>query len=107
MGDVLIALASLAVALVIAGYRGWPDQRFARVGVAALAIGLAYTVWSEYRNVELLQNWTYSALMPRLPLFGTGFSPILQWIVVPIAALVGARKAAYSAPSIKNAGVKT
>jgi hypothetical protein len=62
MDDVLIALASLAVALVIAGY-----QRFARVGVAALGIGLAYTSWSEYRNVELLQNWTYSALRPRLP----------------------------------------
>jgi hypothetical protein len=107
MDDVLIALGSLTAALVIAGYRGWSDQRYARVGVAALGIGLAYTVWSEYRDVELVQNWTYSALMPRLPQFGTGLSPILQWIVVPIAALVGARKAAYSAPSIKNAGVKT
>ncbi len=29
--------------------------------------------------------------MPRLPLLGTGLSPIVQWVVVPAGALVWAR----------------
>jgi hypothetical protein len=32
--------------------------------------------------------------MPRLPLLGTGLSPIAQWFVVPTAALVWARRRA-------------
>jgi len=92
MGDVLIALASLAAGLVIVGERAWPGRGFGRVAALAIAIGLAYTVFSEYRNVEVLQSWAYSALMPQLPLLGTGLSPILQWIVVPMAAFAWARR---------------
>ena len=92
MGDVLIALASLAAGLVIVGERGWPGRGFRRVAALAIAIGLAYTVYSEYRNVEVLHSWAYSALMPRLPLLGTGLSPILQWMVVPTAAFAWARR---------------
>jgi hypothetical protein len=91
MGDVLIALASLAGVLVIAGDRAWPGRGFVRIAVLALVIGLAYMVFSEYRNVEVLQSWTYSALMPRVPPLGTGLSPILQWMVVPTAAFAWAR----------------
>ena len=86
MGDVLIALASLAAGLVIVGERAWPGRGFARVAALSIVIGLAYTVFSEYRNVEVLHSWAYSSLMPRLPPLGTGLSPVLQWMVVPTAA---------------------
>ena len=92
MGDVLIALAALAGALVSVGDYAWPGRDSVRIAVLTVLIGLAYTVFSEYRNVEEFQNWTYSAFMPRLPPLGTGLSPILQWLVVPTAALACARR---------------
>jgi len=94
MGDVLIALSALAAALAVAGDRGWPARRWAPVAALTLAIGLAYTVYSEHLNANVRRSWTYSDLMPRLPLLGTGLSPIAQWFVVPTAALVWARRRA-------------
>jgi len=94
MGDVLIALAALAAALVVVGDRAWPARRWTPVAVLTLAIGVAYTVYSEHINVDTRRSWTYSDLMPRLPRLGTGLSPIFQWIVVPAAALVWARRCA-------------
>ena len=96
MGDVLIALASLAADLVIAGKPAWPGRSFVRVAVLALAIGLGYTGFSEYRNVEVLHTWAYSAFMSRVPPLGTGLSPILQWMVVPTAILAWARRRSLS-----------
>ena len=95
MGDMLIALASLTAALVIAGDRAWPGgRRWMAVAALTLAIGLAYTGYSEYLNAEVRRSWTYSDLMPRLPVLGTGLSPVLQWLVVPTAALFWARRIA-------------
>jgi hypothetical protein len=57
----------------------------------ALSVGVggaAYTVFSEWLNVEVLRTWSYTALMPRVPLLGTGLSPLVQWVVVPTATLV-------------------
>ena len=92
IGDVLIAAAALGAGLVTLGERTWPGRSFGRVAALAIMIGLAYTVFSEYRNVEVLHSWAYSALMPRLPPLGTGLSPILQWMVVPTAAFAWARR---------------
>jgi hypothetical protein len=94
MGDVLIALAALAAALVVAGDQAWPLRRWMPVAALTLAIGLAYTVYSEHLNADVRRSWTYSDLMPRLPPLGTGLSPIAQWVVVPTAALVWARRRA-------------
>ena len=94
IGDLLIALSSLAAALVIGGDRDWPARRWTPVAVLTLAIGLAYTGYSEHLNVEVRRSWTYSDLMLRLPVLGTGLSPVLQWLVVPTAALFWARRIA-------------
>ncbi len=96
MGDVLIALAALAAALVVAGDHAWPARRWTLVAALTLAIGVAYTAYSEHLNVDVRRSWTYSDLMPRLPLLGTGLSPILQWVVVPVGALVWARRRALN-----------
>lgn len=29
-------------------------------------------------------SWHYSDLMPRLPFLGTGLSPVLQWLILPL-----------------------
>ena len=86
-GDVLIALTVLAGALILVGNTAWPTRRAGRVTAVTVAAGLAYTVFSEWLNVEVRRSWAYSDLMPTLPPFGTGLSPLLQWLVVPGAVL--------------------
>ena len=91
-GDILIATASLVLALVLGG-ANWPTARLAyrRVALLTVALGIAYTVFSEWLNVVVRRSWAYTDLMPTLPLIGTGLSPLAQWIVVPLAAFWWAR----------------
>jgi len=86
-GDILIAGLSLLAALTLFGTQRWPAERNARVFAAALLIGVGYTIYSEWLNTGSLASWAYSGLMPVVPGLGTGLSPILQWLVVPTAAL--------------------
>ena len=51
---------------------------------ATLAIGVGYTVYSEWQNTTVRKNWAYSELMSALPMLGTGLSPLLQWLFVPM-----------------------
>jgi hypothetical protein len=85
-GDILIATNALVLALVLCGSREWPEQSFARVATAAIVFGVCYTAFSEWFNVEVRRSWTYSHLMPVVPILGTGLSPLAQWIVIPLAA---------------------
>ncbi len=84
VGDLMIATLSLILALVCFGGPAWPRERFIPVMVTTLAIGIAYTVHSEWLNTVVRKAWAYSEFMPTLPLLGTGLSPLLQWIVVPM-----------------------
>ena len=49
----------------------------------AIVLGVAYTILSEWLNVEIRRTWSYTAAMPVLPLIGTGLTPLLRWVVVP------------------------
>ena len=91
-GDLLIATACLALALVLAGRPEWPRRAFGRVAVLTLGSGLAYTVFSEWLNVSVRQAWAYSDLMPVIPVVGAGLAPALQWIVMPAAAMAMTRR---------------
>jgi hypothetical protein len=57
--------------------------------VFSLIVGIAYTIFSEWLNVVVRASWDYSELMPVVSALGLhiGVSPLLQWIVVPTAAL--------------------
>jgi hypothetical protein len=92
--DLLIALGTLALALIIVGSRDWPAVRFKTVAVLVIAIGLAYTVFSEWLNVVVRSTWAYSELMPGVPFDGLeiGLSPLLQWIIVPALCLEFTRR---------------
>ena len=92
-GDLLIAVSCLMAALMVAGRGDWPSTGFWRVAVVAVALGVVYTVFSEWLNLVVRESWAYSGLMPVLPPFGTGLSPLMQWIVVPLAGLWWARGA--------------
>ena len=89
-GDVLIAFFTLAAGVLLVG-GGWPRCAYWRTTAATIVLGLAYTVFSEWLNVTVRGSWAYAAAMPRVPPLGTGLSPLLQWIIVPLVAFVWAR----------------
>ena len=88
LGDVLIALSALTLALLLFADHTWPARRFRRVAGTAIAFGIGYTIFSEWLNVVVRASWAYSDWMPVVRLFGhdIGLSPLLQWMVVPGAA---------------------
>lgn len=90
-GDLMIAAVSLLIALLVAGNRAWPSERFLQVTALTLIIGMSYTVYSEWANTGALRTWAYSKFMPTVPLLGTGLSPLMQWLVVPALAFAAIR----------------
>lgn len=83
-GDILIAMSTLVLALLVVG-AGWPTDRraFRRVTAFAITFGAGYTVFSEWLNVVVRAAWAYNELMPVVPIVDTGLTPLLQWIVIP------------------------
>ena len=86
-GDTLIAMSALMLALMLARH-DWPFARQTRqqVTVLTVAFGLGYTLFSEWLNIVIRAAWAYSDLMPIIPILDAGLSPVLQWIVIPMAA---------------------
>jgi hypothetical protein len=91
LGDVLIAtLAYLAVALA-RRQMDWPRHRPWIGGTMLVALGLGYTVFSEWYNVYRIGSWAYSETMPLI--YGIGITPLVQWLVVPVTMLMLVRRA--------------
>lgn len=84
-GDMLIALSTVMLSLFLFGNGAWPAERRGLVIAGTVAFGLAYTVFSEWLNIEIREAWAYRDLMPVIPVLNAGLSPVLQWIVVPLA----------------------
>ena len=74
--------------LIVFGDQRWPAYGFWRVAIPTFLLGLGYTIYSEWINVEIRHTWAYSDLMPTLPPLGTGLSPLLEWVVVPALAFL-------------------
>ncbi|WP_265519687.1 hypothetical protein [Nitratireductor luteus] len=89
-GDLLIALSSLILALIFVGDAGWPARKYRSVAVLAISFGLGYTIFSEWLNTAVRESWAYSDLMPVV--FGTGVSPVVQWVAIPLAGFWWARR---------------
>jgi hypothetical protein len=105
LGDGLIAVTTLVLALVLVGQADWPRRRFAEVAAAATVLGVGYTILSEWLNVTVRGAWAYAAAMPILPPLGTGLSPLAQWVVLPGACLfVACRQALRSPPVVRGRG---
>lgn len=92
-GDLLIAGICLTLAHILFGRGGWPDLTSRRVMAAMIVMALGYTFFSEWLNVHVRGTWAYRDAMPRLPVLGTGLTPVLQWIAVPLIAFGWARRA--------------
>lgn len=85
LGDVLIAGITFGLSLALFG-RAWPERRLWPVAMLTIVFAVAYTVFSEWLNISVRGSWAYRDIMPTLPPFGTGLTPVLQWIVVPVIA---------------------
>ena len=85
-GDILITTVTLAAATALARVSAGAPSAGAWF-FTAIALGAAYTVFSEWLNVEIRRSWSYAASMPVLPLLGTGLTPLLQWVIVPALSL--------------------
>jgi hypothetical protein len=96
-GDILIASASLLLALSLLARPTWPKEGYREVAALTVAFAVPYTVFSEWLNTEIRGSWTYSELMPVVPVIDAGLSPLAQWIVIPIAAFWWARRPAQKA----------
>jgi len=86
-GDVWIALASFAVG----AWREKSWRWFVNPSCAALAVylatGVLITIAFEWHALYWADRWSYSDLMPLVPLLQVGLAPVLQWLVLPLAVL--------------------
>ena len=60
--------------------------------IVTVLLSLSYTFFSEWLNVKIRQVWAYRDFMPVVPLLDAGLSPILQWILIPIAGFWWVRR---------------
>ena len=89
VGDLLIGTASLALTLMVGREERLESWPWMRIAFGTALAGIAYTAFSEWLNVAVLQSWAYSERMPVIALAGMrlGASPLLQWAVIPPLAL--------------------
>lgn len=84
-GDILIALSAVMLSLFLFGSGAWPRERRVPVVAGTVVFGLAYTIFSEWLNIEIREAWAYRDLMPVIPILDAGLSPVLQWLIIPLA----------------------
>lgn len=96
MGDVLIATTIYLLTAIVFRDLVWPMRRPWTAGAFMLAAGLGFTVFSEWYNVYGLGAWAYKPAMPTI--VGIGLTPLLQWVVVPVAMILILRRVARISP---------
>ena len=90
----IVLIAYWTVAVVSGRGRGWLQQS-GRMPIAIFTIiGVLITIAIELlaTNGRWFERWTYSADMPVLWGINVGLVPILQWIILPPAAVLLTRR---------------
>ena len=103
IGDVGFALTAFWVASLAARSRDWVlEPRKLPLGLF-LAVGILLTIGFEYYYTNVSLRWGYSELMPLVPPFGTGLTPILQWLIIPPLVVWLTRRHLLGARAIRDA----
>ncbi len=86
-GDVVIATGGYA--FVSIAVRDWFWMQNATIGrvTVYVSIGLLVTIVLEFLATDVLDRWQYGTDMWVLPMLGTGFTPILQWLFIPLLSV--------------------
>ncbi len=91
-GDVGIALVAFWTTSISVRARQWIRAlELKPLGIYVLT-GIAITIALEYIYTQITHRWTYSDLMPLVPPLGTGLSPLLQWVIVPLLVVFVVRR---------------
>ena len=101
-GDVAITLIAYWIVAATSG-RGWLLQSRSMPIAFFVIIGVLISSAIEVlaTSGRWLEGWTYSADMPILWGINFGLVPVLQWIVLPPAALLLTRRQLRSPPSTR------
>ena len=86
-GDVVILLVAFWIISLIAKSRHWIIHPKTTQVIGFIAIGMIITVILEAIAIHVFDRWQYAAVMPTLPMIGTGLTPILQWLIIPTITL--------------------
>ncbi|TGD41311.1 hypothetical protein EEB11_19030 [Pseudotabrizicola sediminis] len=104
-GDVGFAMTAFWLASLAARRRDWILWPARFPAVIFVVVGIVLTVGFEYYYTNISLRWTYSDLMPLVPPFGTGLSPLLQWLVVPLLVVWLTRRHLLGAQVLHDAKV--
>lgn len=87
-GDVLLTLGSFWLVSIVSRNRRWSLKLNRLNFIGFIMIGTIGTVISERVNVHILKSWAYNQSMPIIPWLNVGLTPILQWVIIPPAAIL-------------------
>ncbi|MGE3739732.1 MAG: hypothetical protein AB7I59_09545 [Geminicoccaceae bacterium] len=87
IGDVGFALTAFWSTAMLRRSRNWMQSPTKAEIAVFLAVGVLMTVAFEYYYVEITGRWTYASWLPLVPPLGTGLSPLLQWVLIPLLVL--------------------
>lgn len=82
-GDVGFTLSGFWLTALAARRRDWILRPTCWQTTLFVAIGVGLTIGFEYYYTQVSGRWAYSDLMPQIPPFGTGLSPLMQWLTIP------------------------
>lgn len=94
MVDVVILLGCAVVLTLLRRGTSWLERPATRDMTLLAGIGTVYTALSEQVNVGVRAAWAYSRLMPVIPGTAIGLVPLLQWVLLPPAAVLLASRLA-------------
>lgn len=100
-GDAMISGVCYAVTTIVLRDGRWPVSNALRGLPTVVVFGLAYTTFSEWKNVYEIGSWAYSPAMPLV--FKIGLAPLLQWLVVPVLSffILRARSNTFIVTAVK------
>ncbi len=83
LGDSILLMIGYVIVSCYYRNLSWVYHSNPKHHVLFVVLGVIYTLFSEYINVNVRNSWSYSDYMPLLPFTRVGLVPIIQWIILP------------------------
>ncbi len=100
VSDALILLCAFWITCLATNSRHWFMNPSAWPAALFIAVGLNYTIWSEWINTTIRGTWAYSDSMPMI--LGIGMTPVLQWLTIPPLLVVSLKGIGILSAGRKN-----